>query len=123
VAAFFHRSQLVLEVDARGTRFDHRLHQLEGIEDAAKACFRVGNDGREEIHFPRAFHVLDLVGADERVVDLLDDGRHGIDRIQRLVGVHFTGDVRVGGDLPAGQIDRLEPGLDLLHRLIARHGA
>jgi hypothetical protein len=31
VAAFLGRGELVLKVDARHTRFDHRLHQLEGI--------------------------------------------------------------------------------------------
>ncbi len=32
-------------------------------------------------------------------------------------------DVRVGGDLPAGQIDRLEAGADHLHRLVAGESA
>jgi len=31
--------------------------------------------------------------------------------------------VGVGGNLPTGEIDRLEPGADHLHRLIAGHGA
>ncbi len=41
------------------------------------------------------------------------------DRIERLVGVHRAGSVGVGGHLPAGQVDRLQPGLDLLHGLVA----
>ena len=49
----------------------------------------------------------------------LHDARHRVDRIQRLVRIHLAGDVRVGGDLPAGQVDRLEAGLHLLHRLVA----
>ena len=49
--------------------------------------------------------------------------RHRVDRIQRLVRIHLAGDVRVGGDLPAGQVDRLQAGLHLLHRLVAGHRA
>jgi hypothetical protein len=45
--------------------------------------------------------------------------RHRVDRIQRLVRIHLAGGVGVGRDLPAGEIDRLEAGLDLLHRLVA----
>jgi len=34
-------------------------------------------------------------------------------------GTESTGRVRVGGDLPAGEIDRLQSGFDLLHSLVA----
>ena len=34
-------------------------------------------------------------------------------------GYICPGRVGVGGDLPAGQVDRLQPGLHLLHRLVA----
>jgi hypothetical protein len=60
---------------------------------------------------------LDLVGALEGVVDAADHGRHRVVGVQRLVRVHGFGGVAVGGDLPAGQVDGLEAGLGLLHRL------
>ena len=41
------------------------------------------------------------------------------DRIERLVGIHLSGIVRVGRHLPAGKVDRLEPGLHLLQGLVA----
>jgi hypothetical protein len=41
------------------------------------------------------------------------------DRVQRLVGVHLAIAVGVARDLPAGQVDRLQAGLDLLHGLVA----
>ena len=63
VAALLHRRQLVLEVHAGGARLDHRLHELERVQHAAEARFRVGDDGREEVDVAGAFHVLDLVGA------------------------------------------------------------
>ena len=39
--------------------------------------------------------------------------------IEGLVGIHGAGGVGVGGDLPAGEIDRLQPGADHLHGLVA----
>ena len=53
----------------------------------------------------------------------LHDARHRVDRIERLVRIHLAGDVGVGRDLPARQVDRLEAGLHLLHRLVAGHRA
>jgi len=119
VAALLDRGQLVLEVDARGARLDHRLHQLEGVQHAAETGLGVGDDRREVVDVPLALGMLDLVGAHERVVDALDHARHRVDRIERLVRVHLARDVGIGSDLPARQVDRLQAGLDLLHRLVA----
>ena len=119
VAALLGARELVLEMHARGARFDHRLHELERVQHAAEARFGVGDDRLQPVDLVVAFGVADLVGAQQRVVDARDDGRHRIRRVQRLVRIHLAGEVRVGGDLPAGEIDRLEPGLDLLHRLVA----
>src|SRR3712207_8491218 len=44
-------------------------------------------------------------------------------RVQALVRVHLAGQVRVRRDLPARQVDRLEPGLHLLDGLVAGHRA
>jgi hypothetical protein len=55
----------------------------------------------------------------EGVVDLLDDLGHRVHRVQRLVGVHLAVAVGVASDLPAGQVDGLQAGLDLLQRLVA----
>ena len=66
---FFTDGELVLEVHAGGAGLDHRLHQLERVQHAAESGFGVGDDRREEIDVALAFHVLDLVGARERVVD------------------------------------------------------
>jgi hypothetical protein len=63
VAALLHAGELVFEVHAGGARIDHGLHQLEGVEHAAKACFGVGHDGREVVDVVLAFAPLDLVGA------------------------------------------------------------
>ena len=110
-------------MDAGGARVDHRLHQLEGVQHAAEPGLGVGDDRREEVDVALAFHVLDLVGAHERVVDPAHDLRHRVDRVERLVRIHLAGDVRVGGDLPAGQVDGLEARLHLLQRLVAGHRA
>jgi hypothetical protein len=124
VAALLDRSQLVFPVHPGGAGADHRLHQFEGVQHATKTGFGVGDDRREVVDVALVarvdvLRVLDFVGATEGVVDALDDLRYRIDRIQRLVGVHRGVGVVVGGDLPARQIDRLDAGLDLLHRLAA----
>jgi hypothetical protein len=46
VAALLLRRELVFEVDAGRTRFDHRLHQLEGVQRSAEAGLGVGDDRR-----------------------------------------------------------------------------
>ena len=48
---------------------------------------------------------------------------HAVGGVKALVRVHFTGKVRVGGHLPSAQIDRFQPGLDLLNGLIAGEGS
>ena len=88
VAALLDRGELVLEVHAGGAGVDHRLHQLEGVQHAAEAGLRVGDDRREPVDVALAFHGLDLIGARQRVVDALDHRRHRGNRVERLVGIH-----------------------------------
>ena len=45
------------------------------------------------------------------------------DGVQALVRVRVRGEVPVGGDLPAGEVDRLQPRLHHLHGLCARERA
>ena len=65
VAALLGGGELILEVDARGARLDHLLHQLVGVEHAAETCFGVGDDRREPVRtlVVARVGVLDLVGA------------------------------------------------------------
>ena len=91
----------------------------KAFEHAAEAGFGVGDDRLQPVDAVVAFGVVELVGAQQRVVDALDHLRHRVGRIQRLVRIHLAGDVGVGGDLPAGQVDRVQAGLDLLHGLVA----
>ena len=83
----------------------------------------VGHDRRQPVRRPPSLPPRlgpgDLVGAQQRVVDPADHLRHRVDRVQALVRVGLPGQVGVGGDLPAGQVDGLQPGLDLLHGLVA----
>ena len=123
MAAFFLGRQLILEVDGGGTRFDHRLHQLEHVQRPPEARLRVGDDRQEEVDVPFPFRMLNLVRSLQRLVDPLHDMRHAVGRVQALVGIHMPGEVRVRGDLPAAEVDRLQPRLRLLHRLVARQRA
>ena len=122
VAALLHRGQLVLEMHAGGARLDHRLHQLECVQHATETSLGVGHDRHQPVHVVLALGVMQLVGAQQGVVDTLDHQWHRVRRIQRLVRIHLAGDVGVGRDLPAAEVDRLQAGLDLLHRLIAGEG-
>ena len=46
-----------------------------------------------------------------------------VGRIEALVRIRAAGEVGVGGDLPARQVDRLQARLDHLHGLASRHRA
>ncbi len=72
VAALLHRGQLVFEMHAGSAGFDHRLHQLERIEHAAETGFGVGHDRHHPVGVVLAFGMMQLVGAQQRVVDALD---------------------------------------------------
>ena len=123
VAALLFRRELVLEVNAGRARLDIGLHDLERVQRTAEAGFRVGDDRHEPVDLGAAFGVLDLVGTLEGAVDAAAQFRAGIGRIKALVGIHRARGVGVGGDLPARQIDRGQPGARLLHRLVAGHRA
>ena len=103
--------------------FDHRAHQLEGVERAAEAGFGVGEDRREPMRPVPFLREVDLVGAEQRVVEAANDRRDTVHGIEALVGIGRAGEVRVGGDLPAGEVDRLEPGAHHLDGLAAGEGA
>jgi hypothetical protein len=118
VAALLLGGELVLEVDGGGACLDHRLHQLEGVQRSAEAGLGVGHDRREPVAGDVALRVLDLVGALQRPVDAAHDVRDAVRRVQALVRVGLRRVVRVGGHLPAGQVDRLEPRAHHLHRLV-----
>jgi hypothetical protein len=124
VAALLLRGELVLEVHAGRARLDHRLHQLEGVQRPAEPGLGVGHDrseplpaGGRRIHGP--FRPGDLICAQQRVIDPPDHLRNRVGRVERLVRVGLPGQVPVGGDLPAGQVDGLQPRLHHLHRLVA----
>src|SRR5215208_1112793 len=123
VTALLLRGELVLEVDAGRTRLDVRLHQLERAEGAAEAGLGVGDDRRQPVGAVLALGEVDLVGAQERVVEPLDERGTAVRRVERLVGVRLAREVRIGGDLPAGEVDRLQPRAHHLHRLPAGKGA
>jgi hypothetical protein len=98
---------------------DQRLRQLVGVKDAAEAGLGIGDDRRHPVGRVVPLRMSDLIRPLESLVDAANDGRHTVGRIQALVRIHLPCQVRVGGDLPAREVDRLESGLDLLHRLIA----
>ena len=47
--------------------------------------------------------------------------RAAVRRIKALVWIHGAGGVGVRRNLPTGEVDRLEPGANHLHGLVARH--
>jgi len=122
VPALLLAGELVLEVHARRAGLDHRLHDLERIERAAETGLGVGDDRREVVERVAPLGVLDLVGPAEGVVDGSHQGRRTVAGVQALIGIHLPGEVGVGRDLPAAQVDGLQTGLDHLDCLVTRHG-
>jgi len=43
---------------------------------------------------------MNLVGAQQSIVDALDHFRHRVDRVETLVRIHLTGGVGIARDLP-----------------------
>ena len=123
VPALLGGGQLVFEMHAGGARLDHRLHQLEGVKGAAKSGFGVGNQRHEPVNTVLAFGVMDLVGANEGVVEASAKIGYRVGGIETLVGIHLAGVVGVSRNLPAANIDGLQAGGDHLHCLIAGYGA
>ncbi len=124
VATLLFGGQLVFPVHTGSTGGDHGLLQFVGVQRATEAGFCVGDDRGQPVGDGGvALDLGDLVGAQQRVVDAADDGRHRVGRVQRLVRVGVAGQVRVTGDLPTGQVDGLQAGADLLNRLVTGKGA
>jgi hypothetical protein len=108
---------LILEVDARSAGLDHRLHHLEGVERSAEAGLGIGDDRCKPARVGITLGRVDLIGSQERVVEPPDEGGTAVRRIEALVGIRVSGEVGIGGDLPAAEVDRLQAGLDHLHGL------
>ena len=123
VAALLDRRQLVFEMDTGRTGANHVLHDLVGVQHAAEARFRVGDDGGQPVGAVAVllalFVVMNLIRAQERVVDALHQLGDAVARIQREVRVHRGGGVGVGGRLPAADVDRLQSGTNVLDGLVA----
>ena len=106
---------------AAAARLDHRLHQLEGVERAAEAGLGVGDDRHEVVDARRVPRLCWIWSARRNALLIArTKARRTVAGVEALVGVHLPGQVGVGGDLPAAQVDRLQAGRDHLERLVAR---
>src|SRR5215469_3302963 len=119
MAAFFRGGKLILEVHAGGPGFNHRLHQFKRVQIAAKTGFGVRDHRRQPVLSILALGVVNLIRAQERLVDTAHEARDAVGRIEALVRVHLPGEIRVGSDLPAADVDRLQSCFDLLNGLVA----
>jgi hypothetical protein len=106
-----------------GAGFDHGFHQFEGIQISAESRFCVGHQGSEPIYFVPAFGMMDLVRAEEGLVQAAHKIRVAIGGIQTLVRIHLRGVVGIGGNLPAADLNHLQTRGDLLYGLVPRHRA
>ena len=119
VPAFFQRGELIFEVNRGRTRFDHCFGQFKSIERATEPGFAIGDYRREPINVVLAFHVLNLIGADERVINAANQFGRGIHGIETLIGVHLSRRVRVPRDLPAAHVNGFQSRLRLLNGLVS----
>src|SRR5262249_30086697 len=114
--------ELVLEVDASRARLDHRLHQFESIQGAAEPGFGIRHNGSHPIDAVLSVEMMNLVGAQEGIVDPTRYVGNAISRVQTLIWIHLACIIRVGCDLPSTKVDGLQTSLHLLHSLIAGEG-
>jgi hypothetical protein len=93
------------------------------LRGAAEAGLGVGDDRRHPVTARVALDPVDLVGPPQGVVDAARQRRGAVGRVETLVGIDLLAEVGVTGDLPAGEIDGLQSGLDHLHGLVPGHRA
>ena len=86
-------------------RLDHRFDQFENVERSAETSFGVGDDGRKPVDLVLAFGMRDLVRALQRLVDSPNDRRNTVGRVKTLVRIHLPGEIGIGRDLPAAEIE------------------
>ena len=72
--ALLDRRQLIFKVNGRCTGFNHRFHQLKGVQHAAETGFRIGDDRQEIVYKTRIVGFdtrgpLDLIRTAEGIVD------------------------------------------------------
>ena len=120
MSAFLFGGQLIFKVNPCCTGFYHTLHKLEHIEWATKTGFGIGDDRGKPVNAIFPFGMVNLIGSLQCLVNTFDDMRHTVGRIEALVGIHLSGQIRIRGHLPAAQVDRLQASPDLLNGLIAR---
>ena len=123
MATLLFARELVLKVDTSSTGFDHAAHQLIGVERTAEAGLGVGHDWDEPVNRIVTLGPRDLVGARQCIVESTHHRGHAVGWVEALVGVDLAGQVAVGRDLPAAQVDGLEATLDHLDGLAAGEGA
>jgi hypothetical protein len=123
VAALLYRCELVFKVNACSARFDHGFHQFECIQHTTETSLCISNDRCEEINIIFTLGPLNLISALESIIDTLNHHRYRIGGIQRLVGIHFTGEVCITRNLPTREINSFQTRFNLLHRLITSQRA
>src|SRR5262249_24020077 len=97
-------------MNAGSACFDECLHNLEGVERSAEPGLCIRHDWCKPFALGAALGVLDLVGTGQCLVDPATELGACICRIQALVGIDVTRGIGVGGNLPAGEINRVESG-------------
>ena len=65
-----------------------------------------------------ALMVINLIGAEQRVINSPDDSWYAIRRIQALIRIHLFGKICIRRNLPATEINRLQSSSDLLYCLV-----
>ena len=107
----------VAEVQAICAKWELAATPIGVVTD--DGMFRIRHDGFHPVDGLIAFGVMDLICAQQRVVDAANDRGHGVCGIQRLIRIHLAGEICIACDLPAGEIHGIEPRPHLLHGLIA----
>src|SRR5205085_5282013 len=73
MSAFLCRRQLVFKMNSSCTCFDHGLHELKSIQVSAESSLSVRDDGSHPVNVFFTAETLDLICAQECVVDFSHD--------------------------------------------------
>src|SRR5262249_31775316 len=93
------------------------------VQCAAETGFAISDKRDKPVDSAFAFGMIDLICADESVVQATYQGGYGVSRVKALVGIHLAGVIGVGGGLPAADVDCLESSCYHLHCLVAAHSS
>ena len=113
-------TRMVFVVDTGGARFDHRLHQLEGVKHTSESGFGIRDNRRIPVVLRFALKPMKLIGPRQGIVQPAHECGQAVRRIEALVWVGLRRQIGIGCHLPAAAVDCLQATCNHLNGLRSR---